>query len=314
MVEGSSQLADEIEGPQANQKSPYWVTTEHGFRIYFDLDAVLQAQFPQQFGIVREATDMSRTVVEGRRFAALASNSPGLDTFDWDNYLKLSSIRLGYVLDGLQRHVPSGSSVLDFGSYFGNFAIGAAKAGYVVHAYDAYSNYAPDLDQSQQLISESGATIIDSSKEPDYLSRCNGLYDAVIFCGVIEHIPHTPRELLQTLHRCLRPGGVLLLDTPNLAYIYQRQKLNDGISPMLPISIQFGSRVPFEGHHREYTRDEISWMLNAVGLDIIQTEMFNYSLYGLEYISGRDLENFVKMANEPDMREVIFTAARKRMA
>ena len=83
--------------------------------------------------------------------------------------------------------------------------------------------------------------------------------------GVIEHIPHTPRLLLDTLTRVLKPGGILILDTPNLAYLYKRLALLDGGTIFCPMAQQYYTELPFEGHHREYIVDEIAWMLNAAG-------------------------------------------------
>jgi SAM-dependent methyltransferase len=46
------------------------------------------------------------------------------------------------------------------------------------------------------------------------IAVCGGLFDTVISCETIEHLAD-PVQALRELHRVLRPGGCLLLTTPN---------------------------------------------------------------------------------------------------
>ncbi len=136
-------------------------------------------------------------------------------------------------------------------------------------------------------------------------------FDAVLCMGVIEHVPHTPRLLLAAIDRVLRPGGLLVLDTPNLAYEYQRHKLLNGQSVFAPIETQFETDVPFEGHHREYTPAEIRWIINRIGYEEIELEMYDYSIFGFPELRGRDLAHWRAMEANPEHRELIFVSARK---
>ena len=92
-----------------------------------------------------------------------------------------------------------------------------------------------------------------AEKGRDLASFEEGFFDAVLCMGVIEHVPHTPKPLLLALNRVLRPGGTLVLDTPNLLYAYTRERLAQGKPIFTPIELQFNVEPPFEGHHREYT-------------------------------------------------------------
>lgn len=49
-------------------------------------------------------------------------------------------------------------------------------------------------------------------------------FDAVACLDVIEHVVD-PRRLLQEIHRVLRPGGYLILTTPNLRYVHFLSRL-----------------------------------------------------------------------------------------
>lgn len=136
-------------------------------------------------------------------------------------------------------------------------------------------------------------------------------FDVVLSLGVIEHVPHTPRLLMNAIDYVLKPEGILILDTPNLAYIYKRRQLSNGISPYVPIGLQYETEIPFEGHHREYTLSEIRWIIGRIGYKEIYYERFNQSYYGLEYLSGDDLELYNEMLADETAREIILMVARK---
>ena len=141
----------------------------------------------------------------------------------------------------------------------------------------------------------------------------DGTYDAVFCLGVIEHIPHTPRIFLQSLDRILKPRGTLVIDTPNIGYLYTRRKLSMGQSVMAHLSTQFVTELPFEGHHREYTVEEVRWMLSQIGQTDIVIETFNYSVFGLTELVGQELADQEQMDADPSLREIILSTSRKRL-
>ena len=276
-----------------------------------DMARTLSAEFATEFPIAMRAAERVLTAVAGVDLAPLARRSPSLLGYDWTGYLRCSVARVVRVQRALAQHVADDGAVLDFGSYFGNFALAIAASGYRVTAADAYGDYGAAFDRSVALMRGEGVTVRDSGGTAGTLA---GHFDAVVCAGVIEHIPHTPRVLLEHLSSFLRPGGVLIIDTPNLAYLYHRLALLEGRSIFAPIERQFYTELPFEGHHREYTVDEIEWMLRASGHDVLATETFNYSYFSQAALSGDDLEYFHAMAADPSLREIILSVSRRRPA
>lgn len=260
------------------------------------------------------AAERVLAAVDGVDLAPLARHSPSLLGYDWTGYLRCSVARVVRVQRALAQHVGRGGAVLDFGSYFGNFALAIAASGYRVTASDAYSDYGAAFDSCVALMRDEGIDVRDSGDGPNTLGTPIGRFDAVICAGVIEHVPHTPRLLLARVSSFLRPGGVLIIDTPNLAYLYHRLALMEGRSMFAPIERQFHTELPFEGHHREYTIDEIAWMLQASGHDVLATETFNYSYFSQAALSGHDLEYFHAMEADPSLREIILAVSRPRPA
>lgn len=99
-----------------------------------------------------------------------------------------------------------------------------------------------------------------------------GVADAVLFSEVIEHLVD-PDAALDELHRVLRPGGHLLLSTPNLAAWYNRGLLLAGVQPVFTeVSLRGvhgrpGAQVV--GHLRLYTARALRSMLPAAGFEVL---------------------------------------------
>jgi 2-polyprenyl-3-methyl-5-hydroxy-6-metoxy-1,4-benzoquinol methylase len=280
--------------------------------LTLDLATVLAADFPAEYPVAVRTTDAVLARLGSADLAPLARHSPSLAGYDWANYLRCSLCRVVRVQRALITHVAPGGLVLDYGSYFGNFGLACQAAGYRVDAVDAYREYGDALAPWLRLQHESGVVARDFVETGYDLTGLGGTrYDAIVCAGVIEHLPHTPRLLLESLTAALKPGGVLILDTPNLAYLYKRLALLEGHSIFAPISQQYFTELPFEGHHREYTSAEVEWLLRAVGHDIVSIETFNYSVFGQSRLEGEHLAYYRKMEADPSLREFILSVSRR---
>jgi SAM-dependent methyltransferase len=88
-------------------------------------------------------------------------------------------------------------------------------------------------------------------------------YDVVVCAEVIEHLPVSPLPALRLVAGGLRPGGWLVLQTPNAARIGNRLRLLVGRNPFEPLRDDLVS----PGHIREYTVDEVLELGRAAGLE-----------------------------------------------
>lgn len=275
---------------------------------------------PRRFSLAtaQSFTDSVR-IVKPADLQPLAAHCPGLLQFDWENYLycsmwrvekvlqQLKPMTIGYLRSEDEKETPWPARLLDFGSWLGNFSLAANYAGWRVTAAECWGRYSPALQPQRQLLLQAGILTVDIDDiQAGFLA-----WDVVLMMSVIEHIPHSPRELLQRVYNFVRPGGYLILDTPNLAYIANRRRLNRGISPYVPIQEQFSTEIPFEGHNREYTADEVEWMLDATGFQVLRTEFYNYSMYGVSYPRLLNARSIIPMSLDPTKRELIFVVARK---
>jgi len=301
--------------PRAGRRRGYAGMSDTATVVDLGFPACIAREFPREFPIAWHVASEMLTTIAASDLAPLARRSPGLRGYDWTEYLRCSVVRMVRVLSALNRHVPAGGRVLDVGAYFGNFANACARAGYQVDAIDAYREYAPAFDACIARMTAERISVLDFADAGDGLGRLpEQSYDAILCLGVVEHVPHTPRVLLDALRRLLAPGGLLVIDTPNTAYLYNRQKLARGQTVMVPLEVLYDTELPFEGHHREYTVDEVRWLIDRLQLEPVTIETFNYSIYSMRTLAGEHLDNYRRMQRDPSMREVIFAAARRSSA
>ncbi|MFD7547793.1 class I SAM-dependent methyltransferase [Streptomyces sp. NPDC059578] len=101
----------------------------------------------------------------------------------------------------------------------------------------------------------------------------SGCADAVLFSEVIEHLVD-PDAALDELRRVLRPGGHLMLSTPNLAAWYNRGLLLAGVQPVFSeVSLRGIHGRPGRevvGHLRLYTARALREFVAASGFEVVR--------------------------------------------
>ncbi|MET8950789.1 class I SAM-dependent methyltransferase [Streptomyces sp. NPDC004393] len=99
-----------------------------------------------------------------------------------------------------------------------------------------------------------------------------GAADAVLFSEVVEHLVD-PDSALDEIRRVLRPGGHLMLSTPNLAAWYNRALLLAGVQPVFSeVSLRAIHGRPGRevvGHLRLATARALREFVAAAGFEIV---------------------------------------------
>jgi len=103
--------------------------------------------------------------------------------------------------------------------------------------------------------------------------------DVVTSFHCIEHLHCSPRLLLESALRVLKPGGTMLLEVPNAANVRKRLALLRGATNYGPYN-DFYYSDPFVGHVREYTVGDLQQL--ATNLGAIHFTIFgqNNAVYG----------------------------------
>jgi 2-polyprenyl-3-methyl-5-hydroxy-6-metoxy-1,4-benzoquinol methylase len=225
------------------------------------------------------------------------------------SYLRMTVVRVVRLVELLRRRGLEGGHVLEVGSWLGSFSLALRRLGYEVVACDRYSSYGNAFASNVELMQSDGIRVVSTNRENelDQIAAL-GQFDIVLAAAVIEHIPHTPRRFLETLYGALRPGGVLLVDTPNVARYWNRRALERGETIFQPVEDQFLSEPPWEGHHREYTAGELGWMLEHIGCHEVGVEFLDYNMLQFDELSAEHIDCLATIVEDPGQSDTILAA------
>jgi len=136
--------------------------------------------------------------------------------------------------------VPRGSRILDVAAAQGNFSLTLAERGYRV----TWNDLRADLVDYVKLKHEHG----DITFAPGNVFELefNRVFDCVVATEVIEHVAH-PDDFLKKLSQMVRPGGYVVLTTPNGAYFRNHlPRFSECADPSVFESVQFKPNA--DGH------------------------------------------------------------------
>ena len=120
------------------------------------------------------------------------------------------------------------STVLDLGSGYGRWSIPLAQEGFAVTAVDI-SKEAIDLLKAWAM--RLGLTIADNVNAAQYLTICDGPFDAVVCNSVLDHMTYADAALSMTnIHHILKIDGIAFLafDGPDESDTDSFESLADG--------------------------------------------------------------------------------------
>lgn len=89
--------------------------------------------------------------------------------------------------------------------------------------------------------------------ENDTFPYAEGEFDVVIFAEIIEHLLNDPCKVLREIKRVLKPGGTLIVTTPNVARLENVARMIAGENIYDPYS-GYG---PYGRHNREFNHHEL---------------------------------------------------------
>lgn len=188
--------------------------------------------------------------------------------------------RVAHQVEAVQRHGGmTGKRVLDIGCGGGLFlskmqAAGAEVLG--IELSDTRAYYAK---------TKYGFEVVKRTIEDDYWREFHGTFDVVTLWDVIEHVNY-PLATLRSAAEMLKPGGILLIDTPCRDAFYHRfgeftYKISGGKFPTF-LNTMYSAK-PF-GHKQIFSLAEMKSALEMAGLDVVELKRFHelsfpYSFY-----------------------------------
>jgi SAM-dependent methyltransferase len=129
----------------------------------------------------------------------------------------------------------------------------------------------------REVTNESGETfecavdLFDAEK--DAFPYPDGFYSTVLCCELLEHLTVDPLHMMGEINRILKPGGHLVLTTPNLASLRSLAGILQGFHPQLfSAYIRPRNGVVDARHAREYTPIELRKLLEDSGFEVTLLE------------------------------------------
>lgn len=166
--------------------------------------------------------------------------------------------------------LPPGSRILDIAAAQGNFSLTLAEMGYDV----TWNDLREDLAGYAQLKHERGK--IHFAPGNAFELSFPRPFDGVLITEIIEHVAH-PDDFLAKTAQLVRPGGYVVMTTPNGAYFRNTlPKFSDCADPSVYESVQFKPNC--DGHIFLLHPDEIAPLAARAGLEVEELAMFTNPL------------------------------------
>ena len=185
-------------------------------------------------------------------------------------YLYAYENRRAVTLDLLSDVLDPGATVLDVAAAQGNFSLTLAERGYRV----TWNDLRTELVDYVRLKHETGEVNFAPGNALEL--RFEHLFDAVLITEVIEHVAH-PDQFLRYVGALVRPGGYVIMTTPNGAYVRNKlPKFSECGDPGQFEAAQF--RPDSDGHIFLLHPDEIPLLAAHAGLEIDRSALFTNPL------------------------------------
>ena len=222
----------------------------------------------------------------------------GAEASEWERYYGAGSAstvglqniltRIEIVLDMLGR---GPGRVLDVGSAAGAVSVMLADRGFTVDGIDISDQMVGWARERVAREGRQGLTF--QVADIDALPFKDGEFDAIVAMGVIEYLEND-QKALDELVRVLRPGGRIVLTTPNL--ISPFRWLDEGIrrveKPLVPLlrRLRYGAEKSAEKaradkprlFHRDYSLSGLAGQLERRGIKIERKAGHSWGSYRLD--------------------------------
>jgi SAM-dependent methyltransferase len=188
------------------------------------------------------------------------------------NYARVHSDRIAFDLEIVERYSAKGDAIVEFGSLPLLLTAPLKSLGYDVQGIDL------DPNRMAAAISKLDLRVLKCDVETERLPLETGSCDIAIFNELFEHLRINPIFTVEEVHRVLKPGGLMLMSTPNLRSLKGLTNFlfrNKAYSCLGSVYDEYRKLevLGHMGHVREYTTREVSEFLSRCGFKL-QTLIF----------------------------------------
>jgi len=206
-------------------------------------------------------SQMSKKIIQ----EAIEKIKPDMDSLNqwYCQYSNGQKKRLSFDLDHLQHHVPIGSKILEIGSIPLILTTAMNQLGYKIQGVDI------SPERFQTAINVNKLDVLKHDIETEILNFESNNFDVVIFNEIFEHLRINPIHTMNEMLRVLKPGGILMLSTPNFMSLRNIKLLIQHNKCRADIYTEYFrlQEIGHMGHVRLYTTAEVSIFLQKIGFE-----------------------------------------------
>jgi SAM-dependent methyltransferase len=202
-----------------------------------------------------------------RTLAAILNEYPAV----LRRFLAPSLQRCAWQIDVVRRGVGSNATVVDVGGAVSLFAPGCAAIGMrAILIDDSFDDDDREIGAAKReaiarVIRPRGVMVMRRDIGVDGVGIPPESADAFTSFGVLEHLHRSPKAALHEMWKGLRPGGLLLIGTPNRANLRKRIALLFGGAKWSSMQDWY-ERPEFRGHVREPDVDDLRYIVRDLGI------------------------------------------------
>jgi SAM-dependent methyltransferase len=193
---------------------------------------------------------------------------------EWEeNYLNYHAARF---LDTLTLLGPgSGQRLLDVGAFPGHLTVAAHYLGYQVDGLTGRAESGPSLQMAADRLGRFDIPLVLADVESEPFPYPDTTFDVVLATEIIEHLHFNPYRLLRESFRVLKPGGRILITTPNISSLQNIMRLIRGRNIHPHIYGRFYetfSSILSGRHLREFTSYDLAYLLEGQNKEMYRFE------------------------------------------
>jgi len=196
-----------------------------------------------------------------------------LDTAE-EEYLETNDCRIRETLKILD--LKPEQKVLDVGCYSGLFSA------MVMEKFPGVDLVAVEIDDERISMAKTrGIKVFKTDFEKDNLLFADNYFDAVLFLETIEHLAN-PLKILAEIRRVVKPGGEVIISTPNSVGLFARYSHLRGVAPFyIPFlrsdNIQRGHKNVYSYHRFELNLRQAMDLFVENGYIVKQIKMTRFN-------------------------------------